>query len=274
MKKLQDKTAYITGAGRGIGRAVALKLAAEGARVVVNDLDPAPAGQVVAEITAAGGQAISVAGSVVADDFAERFIGEGMEAFGGVDIIVNNAGYTWDAFIHRMSDDQFDAMIDVHLKAPFRIMRAASGFIRDAAKKEIEAAVPVYRKVVNISSVAGTGGNAGQSNYASAKSGVLGLTKAMAKEWGRLNVNVNCVAFGLIATRLTESTDEKKTISVEGNEVAIGIPSKVAAGFSAQIPMGRPGTVEEAAGAVYLFCTPESNYISGQTIIAGGGLVF
>lgn len=272
MRKLEEKVAYVTGSGRGIGRAVALKLASEGARLVVNDLDKEPADEVVAEIKAAGGEAIAVVGSVTEDGFAARFVNTGIEAFGGVDIIVNNAGYTWDSMIHKMSDDQFDAMIDVHLKAPFQILRAASEFIRNAAGEEAAESREVFRKVVNISSVAGTGGNVGQANYSSAKSGVIGLTKSLAKEWGRLKVNVNCVAFGFIDTRLTEPTDEKTTIVVEGNEVAIGIPKKVHQGFSAMIPMGRGGTVEEAAGGVYLLCTPESNYISGQTIIVGGGI--
>jgi 3-oxoacyl-[acyl-carrier protein] reductase len=174
--------------------------------------------------------------------------------------------------IHKMGDEQFDAMIDVHLKAPFQILRAASEFIRNAAAEEAAEGREVFRKVVNISSVAGTGGNVGQANYSSAKSGVIGLTKTLAKEWGRLKVNVNCVAFGFIDTRLTEATDDKKTVIIEGNEVAIGIPKKVHTGFSAMIPLGRGGTVEEAAGGVYLLCTPESNYISGQTIIVGGGI--
>ena len=274
MSKLAGKVAYVTGSGRGIGRAVALKLAGDGASVVVNDLDQEPADEVVAEITAAGGQAIAVPGSVTEDGFAERFINTGIETFGGVDIIVNNAGYTWDSMIHKMSDEQFDAMYDVHVKAPFQILRAASHFIRNAAAEEAAEEREVFRKVVNISSVAGTGGNIGQANYSSAKSAVLGLTKTLAKEWGRMKVCVNAVAFGFIETRLTEATDEKKTVTVDGNEVAIGIPSKVHQGFSAMVPMGRPGTVEEAAGGVYLFCVPESDYISGQTIIVGGGISF
>jgi 3-oxoacyl-[acyl-carrier protein] reductase len=272
MSRLDGKVAYVTGSGRGIGRAVALKLASEGARLVVNDLDQEPADEVVEQIASNGGKAIAVVGSVTDADFAARFIESGIEAFGGVDIIVNNAGYTWDSMIHKMSDEQFDAMIDVHLKAPFQILRAASGFIRNAAAEEAAAGREVFRKVVNISSVAGTGGNVGQANYSSAKAGVIGLTKTLAKEWGRLKVNVNCVAFGFIDTRLTEATDDKKTIVVEGNEVAIGIPKKVHTGFSAMIPMGRSGTAEEAAGGVYLLCTPESNYISGQTLVVGGGI--
>jgi len=271
MKKLEGKTAYVTGAGNGIGRAVAMKLASEGANIVVNDLEVDPAVDVVNEIKAMGVDAVAVPGSVTEDGFAERFIGTGIETFGGVDIIINNAGYTWDSLIGHMTDKQFDAMMDVHLKAPFRILRAASGFIKGAAKQEAEEGREVFRKVVNISSVAGTGGNVGQANYSSAKAGVIGLTKTLSKEWGRYKVGVNCVAFGYIETRLTEATDEKKTINVDGNEVSIGIPSKVAGGFAQMVPMGRPGTAEEAAGGVYLFCVPESNYVSGQVMVVGGG---
>ena len=270
--KLQGKTAYVTGGGRGIGRELVLKLASEGANLVVNDLDAEPAQAVVEEIRAAGGKAIAVSGSVTDESFGDRFISAGLEAFGGVDIIVNNAGYTWDAMIHKMSDKQFDAMMDVHVKAPFRILRAAGQFIVPAAREEAAAGREVVRKVVNISSLAGTGGNAGQANYSSAKSAILGLTKTLAKEWGRHKVNVNAVAFGLISTRLTEATDEKKTITVEGNEIGVGVPVKVAQGFMSMIPMGRAGTPAEAAGGIYVLCIPESDYISGQTLIVGGGL--
>jgi len=274
MTKLAGKVAIISGSGRGIGKAVALKLAAEGAAVVVNDLDAAPAEDTVREIVEAGGTAVACVGSVTEDGFAERFVTTAVEELGGLDIIVNNAGYTWDSTIGRMTDAQFDAMLDVHLKAPFRILRAASTYIADAVTREQAAGVVTYRKVVNISSVAGLGGNIGQANYSSAKAGIVGLTKTMAKEWGRLNVNVNCVAFGFIETRLTEATDEKKTVTVDGHTVGVGIPEKVVEGFKRMIPMNRPGTPEEAAGGVYLLCTPESNYISGQVVTVGGGLSF
>ena len=272
MGKMDNKVALITGSGRGIGRAVALKLASEGARIVVNDLDEAPANEVVAEIKAAGGEAVACAGSVTADGFADRFVKTALDSFGGIDVIVNSAGYTMDSMIGKMTDEAFDAMYEVHLKAPFQILRAASAFITTSAKQEAEEGKEVFRKVVNISSIAGTGGNMGQANYSSMKSGVLGLTKTMSKEWGRYKVNVNAVAFGIIETRLTEGTDEKKTVMVEGKEIAVGIPTKVKAGFAKMIPMGRAGTPEEAAGAVYLMCCPESNYVSGQTLICGGGL--
>jgi 3-oxoacyl-[acyl-carrier protein] reductase len=272
MAKLDKKTAYITGSGRGIGRSLALKLASEGAAVVVNDLDAEPANAVVDEIVAKGGRALAVVGNVTEADFGDRFINAGLDRFGGVDIIVNNAGYTWDAMIGRMSDEQFDAMIDVHLKAPFRILRAASRPIADAARAEAAEGREVIRKVVNISSVAGTGGNPGQVNYSSAKAGIVGMTRTLAKEWGRLKVTVNCVAFGYIETRLTVATDEKVELDFEGRRIQVGIPQKIAQGLKSMIPMGRAGTPEEAADGVYLFCCPESNYISGQTVIVGGGI--
>lgn len=272
MKKLEGKVAIVSGSGRGIGRAIAMKLASEGAKVVVNDLDADPAEETVAAIKAAGGQALACAGSVTADGFADKFVKTAIDGFGGLDIIVNNAGYTWDSMIGKMTDEQFDAMIDVHLKAPFRILRAAYRPIAEAVRAEAAEGREVIRKVVNISSVAGTGGNAGQVNYSSAKSGILGMTKTLAKEWGRLKVNVNCVAFGYIETRLTVASDEKVELEFEGNRIQVGVPEKVAAGLKSMIPMGRPGSPEEAANGVYLFCTPESNYISGQTIIVGGGI--
>jgi 3-oxoacyl-[acyl-carrier protein] reductase len=271
--KMENKVALITGSGRGIGRAVALKLASEGAKIVINDLDEVPANEVVAEIQAAGGEAVACAGSVTADDFAERFIKTAIDTFGGIDVIVNNAGYTMDSLIGKMSDESFDALYQVHLKAPFQILRAASGYLTATAKQEAEEGREVFRKVVNISSVAGTGGNVGQANYSSMKSGVLGLTKSLAKEWGRFKVNVNCVAFGFIETRLTQAAEEKVVVKVDGGqEAAVGMPPKVIEGFKKMIPLGRAGTPEEAADAVYLMCCPESNYISGQTIICGGGL--
>ena len=273
MGKMNNKVALVTGSGRGIGRAVALKLASEGAKIVVNDLDDGPANEVVAEIKAAGGEAVACAGSVTDADFAERFVNTALNSFDGIDVIVNNAGYTMDSLIGKMSDDAFDAMYNVHLKAPFQILRAASNFIIPTAKREAEEGQEVFRKVVNISSIAGTGGNVGQANYSSMKSGVLGLTKSLAKEWGRFKVNVNAVAFGFIETRLTQATQEKVSIKVDGGkEAAVGMPPKVFESFERMIPMGRAGTPEEAADAVYLMCCPESNYISGQTIICGGGL--
>ena len=273
MSKLKGKAAIVSGSGRGIGRSIALKLASEGAGVVVNDLDAAPAEQTVAEINKAGGRAVACVGSVTADGFAERFVKTAIDSFGGLDIIVNNAGYTWDNVVQKMTDEQWNAIIDVHLSAPFKILRAASEFIRAASKKEAEAGKEVFRKVVNISSIAGLGGNAGQANYSAAKAGIIGLTLALAKEWGRYKVNVNCVAFGMIKTRLTEaSAGGDASIDIEGRKIKVGVNPELLKMMERSIPLGRGGTPEEAAGSVYLLCTPESNYISGQTLVCGGGI--
>ena len=276
MGTLDGKVAIVSGSGRGIGREIALKLASEGAKVVVNDLDAEPAKQTVADVEAAGGRAVACVGSVTDADFGERFVQTAVEGFGGLDIIVNNAGYTWDSVIQKMTDEQWDAILDVHLKAPFRILRAAQPVIAAAVKKAKAAGAPVpCRKVVNISSLAGTGGNAGQANYSSAKAGVTGLTKALAKEWGRYNVTVNTVAFGLIKTRLTESpADGDGTIDVAGKEIKVGVNPNLLAAMEQMVPLGRGGTPAEAAGAVYLFCIPESDYVSAQTLVCGGGFSF
>lgn len=271
-KKLEGKVALITGSGRGIGRSIALKLASEGAHVVVNDLDEAPAQEVVAAIRAAGGQAVACIGSVTAPDFAERFIGTAVSEFKGLDIIVNNAGYTWDNVVQKMTDEQWYAMLDVHLTAPFRILRAAQPVIRALSKQEKEAGKSVVRKVVNISSVAGLFGNAGQTNYSTAKAGIVGMTQTLAKEWGRMNVTVNCVAYGFIKTRLTVTADGEATANIDGREIKVGVNPDLMAAMERGIPLGRGGTPDEAAGAVYLLCIPESDYVSGQTLMCSGGL--
>lgn len=275
MTTLDGKVALVTGAGRGIGRAIALKLAREGACVVLNDLDAEPAMQVVEEIQQFGGTASACPGSVIAADFAERFVRTAVDTYHGLDIIVNNAGYTWDNVIQKMTDEQWTAILDVHLTAPFKILRAAQPIIRGYSKDEAAAGREVFRKVVNISSVAGLGGNAGQINYSAAKAGIVGLTMTLAKEWGRMKVNVNCVAFGLIKTRLTEATaDGNARIKIEGRDIRVGVNPELMKMMENTIPLGRSGTPEEAAGAVYLLCTQEANYISGQTIVCGGGIAF
>jgi 3-oxoacyl-[acyl-carrier protein] reductase len=273
---LDGKVAIVSGSGRGIGREIALKLASEGAKVVVNDLDADPAKETVTAIEAAGGRAVACVGNVTDADFGERFVQTAVEGFGGLDIIVNNAGYTWDSVIQKMTDEQWDAILDVHLKAPFRILRAAQPVIAAAVKKaKADGETVGCRKVVNISSLAGTGGNAGQANYSSAKAGITGLTKAMAKEWGRYNVTVNTVAFGLIKTRLTESpAGGDGTIDAAGKEIKVGVNPNLLAAMEQMVPLGRGGTPAEAAGAVYLFCIPESDYVSAQTLVCGGGFTF
>ena len=272
---LAGKVALVSGSGRGIGREVAIKLASEGASVVINDLDADLASQVVDEIVAGseknGAKAIACVGNVTDEGFGERFVKTAVDSFSGLDIIVNNAGYTWDNVIQKVTDEQWYAMIDVHMTAPYRILQAAQPYIKKFHAQEKNEGREVFRKVVNISSVSGLSGNAGQLAYAAAKAGVVGMTKTLCKEWGRYKVNVNAVAFGFIETRLTSAVSGDSTIEVEGREIKVGVSDQVLDMVDTLIPLGRSGTPEEAAGAVYLFCTPESNYISGQTVVVGGG---
>jgi 3-oxoacyl-[acyl-carrier protein] reductase len=269
MTKLSGKVALVTGAGRGIGQAIALKLAGEGASLVINDRDEAPAAAARAAIEALGAPVETCTGSVTDPDFADRFVASALDRFGGIDIIVNNAGYTWDGVIHKTSDEQWTAVLDVHLTAPFRILRAASEFIRATAKREAEEGEPVHRKVVNISSISAVCGNAGQANYAAAKAGIVGLTRALAKEWGRYRVNVNCVAFGLIDTRMTAARDTGAVAPKD--EGAMGMPAEMREAIIKATPLARAGTPEDAAGAVCLLCLPESDFVTGQLLIASGG---
>lgn len=276
MAKLDGKVAIVSGSGRGIGRAIALKLAGEGARVVINDLDAEPANETAAAIKELGSEAVVCAGDVTEADFGDRFVGAAVESFGGLDIVVNNAGFTWDRTAQNMTDEQWDDVLAVHLKAPFRVARAAIQYLRPVVKAEQEAGSAPCRKVVNISSISGMYGNIGQINYSSAKAGLIGMTRTLAKEWGRYNITVNCVAFGFIKTRMTQpiakDQDQPTTVNVGGRELPVGIQPEMIAQMEAMIPLGRAGSPEDAAGAVYLFCVPESDFISGQVVLASGGL--
>ena len=271
MDLLLGKTAIVTGSGRSIGKAVAKLLAQNGARVVVNDLDPDPAEVTAAEIRAEGGDVATCIGSVTDPGLPARIMRTALDAFGSIDVIVNNAGYTWDGVIHKMSDEQFDAMLDVHLKAPFRMVRAAAPFLRDAAKADLAAGrKPPCRKIVNVSSTSGVAGNAGQINYAAGKMGIVGMTKTIAKEWGRFNVCCNAVAYGFIESRLTQAKELGETTSTG---VALGIPQTQRDAAVNHIPLHRLGTPEDAAGPVLFLASSLSDYVTGSVVLVTGGSV-
>jgi 3-oxoacyl-[acyl-carrier protein] reductase len=265
---LDGKAAIVTGSARGIGRATAELLAEQGARVLVNDLDGDVAEQAASEI--AGDTAV-FGGDLTQADVPGQLVQKAVDEFGGLDIIVNNAGYTWDGVAHKMTDEQFQAMLEIHTVVPFRIIRAAAPHLREPAKQEREEGREVFRKIVNVSSVSGTMGNAGQVNYSAAKAGVVGLTKTLAKEWGQFKVNVNAVAFGFVETRLTASKEEGGKIEMEGREIALGIPEQMRAMAAMMIPLGRPASPEEAAGPVFFLCSPWANYVHGQVLNVTGG---
>ena len=271
MKLVEGKVAIVTGGGRGIGRAVAELFATHGAKVVVNDLKEEVANEAVSAIRGAGGEAVAVAGSVTDPKFPDQLVKAAVDRFGRLDAIVNNAGYTHDGVIHKMSDDQWYAMIDVHLTGPFRILRAAANYWRDWAKSETADGKRVMRKVINVSSTSGVAGNAGQVNYSAGKMGIVGVTKTLAREWGRLNVNVNAVAYGFIETRLTAAKEPGAKEEVDGKQVEMGIPEEMRRRAQAVIPLGRAGSPEEAAGPVLFLASPLADYVTGHVVLVTGG---
>jgi len=268
MKVLEGKAAIVTGSARGIGRATAELLAAHGARVLISDLDGDVAEAAAAEIE---GETAVLAGDLTTDGAPEALVQAAIDAFGQLDIVVNNAGYTWDGMAHRMTDQQFRAMLEIHTVVPFRVLRAASPYLRDAGKRDREEGREVFRKVVNVTSISGTQGNLGQANYAAGKAGLIGLTKTLAREWGPFNVNVNAAAFGFVDTRLTASAEESETIERGGHGIRLGIPPEMRDLAGTIIPLGRPGTPEEAAGAIFFLCSPWSNFVHGQVLTVNGG---
>jgi 3-oxoacyl-[acyl-carrier protein] reductase len=268
MGVLDDKVAIVTGSARGIGRATAELLAEHGARVVISDLDADLARQTAGEI---GGETTVFAGDLTKEEMPDKLVDTAIDAWGRLDIVVNNAGYTLDAAIHKMSDDWFQRMLDIHLVVPFRVIRAAAPHLREPAKRERDEGREVFRKIVNVSSISGTMGNAGQANYAAGKAGIVGLTKTLAKEWGQFKVNCNAVAFGYIDTRLTASKEASNTMQIDGKTVQLGIPEPLRGVMPTFIAMGRRGLPEEAAGGVFFLCSPWSNYVHGQVLNITGG---
>ena len=268
MGVLDGKAAIVTGSARGIGRATAELLAEEGAKVLINDLDGDVAEQAAGEIQ---GETAVFAGDLTKPGVPDDLVKKALDEFGQLDIIVNNAGYTWDGVIHKMTDEQFQAMLDIHTVVPFRVARAAAPYLRETAKKEKEEGTETFRKIVNVSSISGTMGNAGQANYSAAKSGVVGLTKTLAKEWGQFKINVNAVAFGFVETRLTAAKEGSEKIERGGQEIQLGIPEQMRQMASMMIPLGRGASPREAAGGIFILCTPWANYIHGQVLHITGG---
>ena len=268
MGVLDGKAAIVTGSARGIGRATAELLAEQGARVLINDLDADVAEQAASAIS---GETTVFGGDLTKEGVPDQLIQKAVDEFGQIDIIVNNAGYTRDGVAHKMTDDQFQAMLDIHTIVPFRILRAAAPHLREPAKQEKEEGREVFRKVVNVSSISGTMGNAGQVNYSAGKAGVVGLTKTLAKEWGQFKINVNAVAFGFVETRLTAAKESGNVMTKDGEEIQLGIPEQMRAMAAMIIPIGRPASPEEAAGPVFFLCSPWADYVHGQVLNVTGG---
>ena len=270
MGLLDGKAAIVTGSARGIGRATAELFASEGAKVLINDLDADVAEQASSEID---GETAVHAGDLTKPEAADKLVAAGVDAIGAIDIVVNNAGYTWDSVAHKMTDEQFQAMLDIHTIVPFRVMRALAPHWREAAKAELGEGKEVFRKIVNITSISGTMGNAGQANYSSAKAGVTGLTKTLAKEWGQFKINVNAVAFGFVETRLTAAKEQGgEMTSPTGEKIELGIPEQMRTMASAIIPLGRPATPEEASAPILFLSSPLANYVHGQVLNVTGGM--
>ena len=269
MGLLDGKAAIVTGSARGIGRATAERFVAEGARVLINDIDGDVAEQAASEID---GETAVFAGDLTEPGVPDELVSTAIEAFGSVDVVVNNAGYTWDGVVHRMTDEQFQAMLDIHTIVPFRVTRAIAPHWREAAKAEKAEGKEVFRKLVNVSSISGTMGNAGQANYSAAKAGVVGMTKTLAKEWGAFKINCNCVAFGFIETRLTQAKEKGESMqTASGEQVALGIPEQMRSMAAMVIPLGRPAQPAEAAGPVLFLASELANYVHGQVLNVTGG---
>jgi 3-oxoacyl-[acyl-carrier protein] reductase len=271
---LEGKSAIVTGSGRGIGRAIAGRLVSAGACVMLNDLDEKML-QESKESLPDPERVDVIAGDLTDPKMPGKVVDATLSTFKSLDIVVNNAGYSWDNVIQKTSDEQFQAMLEIHLVTPFRMLRAASAYFKEVAKRETVSGQRVMRKVVNITSISGTDGNPGQAGYSSGKAGVIGLTKTLAKEWGRYNVNVNAVGFGLIETRLVQPLDgDGASMEMHGHQIRLGVQPSLLESVKSACPLGRLGTPEEASGAVLFFCSPLSDYVTGEVLICGGGLHF
>ncbi len=269
MGLLDGKSAIITGSARGIGRATAELFVGEGAKVLINDIDGDIAEQTSSEID---GETAVFSGDLTKEGVPDELVATAQEAFGSVDILVNNAGYTFDGVVHKMTDEQFQAMLDIHTIVPFRMIRALAPTWREAAKAEKAEGKEYFRKIVNISSTSGTMGNPGQANYSAGKAGVVGLTKTVAKEWGAFKINCNAVAFGFVETRLTQAKEKGESMeSASGAKIELGIPEQMRTMAPMLIPLGRPAQPEEVAGPVMFLASEHANYVHGQVLNVTGG---
>jgi 3-oxoacyl-[acyl-carrier protein] reductase len=290
---LSGQAAIITGGSRGIGGATATMLAANGARVVIADVDAAKAAETTSLLNQNFGDGTAAAhvADLVAPGACDQLVRQALDTYGQLDIVINNAGYAWDGGLHNMSDEQFQAMLDIHLIVPFRLARATAPVFKAAAEADTRSGQPRHRKTVMVSSLAGRWGLAGAGNYAAAKAGMLGLMRTMAQEWGRFRVNVNAVAYGVIQTRFGLPQSETETIETGGRTVRVGMPAKQAERMgvridpghvvtdeemyasrpTSHIPLGRTGTIREAADVIFWLCSPLADYVTGQVIAVSGG---
>jgi 3-oxoacyl-[acyl-carrier protein] reductase len=292
---LGGQVAIVTGGSRGIGGATSETLAANGAQVVVADVDRVKALEMVGSLNTAYGEGTASAfiADLVVPGMCDELVQHALTTHGSLDIVVNNAGYAWDGGVHSMTDEQFQAMLDIHLIVPFRLARACAPVFRDASEHDRATGVRRQRKTVMVSSMAGQWGLVGAGNYAAAKAGMLGLMRTLAQEWGPYGVNVNAVAFGVIQTRFGLPQSEHETIETGGHTIHVGMPAKQAQKMGltidpdrvvtdsemyqaktmakAAVPLGRTGTIREAADSIFWLCSPLSDYVSGQTIVVSGG---
>jgi 3-oxoacyl-[acyl-carrier protein] reductase len=269
MGELDDKVAIVTGGARGIGEQAARRLSAAGARVLISDIDGDAAQAAVGGLE---GEGVAHAGDLTKPGVPDELVKTAIDAWGRLDIVVNNAGYAWDAPMHKISDEQFQAMLDIHTVAPFRVLRAAAPHLREPAKEEQQRGDEVFRKVVNVTSLSGMMGNAGQVAYGAGKAAVIGLTRALAKEWGPLKINVNAVAFGFIDTRLTAPVGTVGEVQAGEGKIPLGIPEQARTAAEKFISLGRSATPDEAARGIYYLCSPLSDYVHGQVLTVSGGL--
>ncbi|KAJ5243276.1 secondary metabolism biosynthetic enzyme [Penicillium citrinum] len=264
--RLDGQPVLTSGTYEGIGRATALVLARRGAKVAINDLDREKAEKLAKEIRSFQGEAEVFCGNVLEEAFPQLLVSSVLQKWGKINCLINNAGFCHDSAIHKMDDGKFDIIMKIHNYVPFRMVRALSGHWMDPVNR------PMPKVIVNVSSTSGLHGSMGQINYATAKAGVLGLTKTIAAEWGRFNVRANAVAYGWIDTRITRPPTKSETLEVGGQAIRLGIPENAKKWRDvSDIPLGRPGSADEAARVILFLASPLSSYMTGTCIECTGG---